>query len=94
MYSKVAILTDVKFIPLQIMVLLARMYKYVCVYQLDTADGFKKAVDKAYMFDNTHINPIPVYVYTKKEVSSMNKIKLLKYCEELGITDVCFKVHV
>ena len=93
MYNKVVVLTDMKYIPLIVLVELSRMYKYVCVSYINTSKDIKANLDTAYT-NNRHLEPVPVYVYTSIELMLDTKIKLLKYCDSLGITDVVFKVHV
>jgi len=94
LYDKLVFVTDVKYIPSWIITDLMRMYKYVCFEHIITVRDVKKSLDKAYASNEGYIHPAPVYVYTLAEVNIEAKAKISRYCNGLGVTDVCFKVHV
>jgi len=93
MYNKVVVLTNMKYIPAIVLVELARMYSYVCVSYINTSEDIKANLDAAYT-NNKYFEPVPVYVCTSIELMDVTKIKLRKYCNSLGVTDVVFKVHI
>jgi len=94
-HHNLAFITDVKYVSGWILRDLVRMYRQICFCPIRSVVGIKKAIDLAYLnTDNGYIEPIPVYVYTQVEVSEEVKTKIHKYCNSLGVMDVCFKVHV
>ena len=91
LYHKVVFITDEKLIPRSILRDLTRMYKLVCFEHISSVTDIKKAIDRAYCFNAEYIDPMPVYVYTRAEISVEAKAKLRRYCNSVGITDVHFK---
>jgi len=92
MYSRIVFITNIKYIPLVVLVELARLYKEVCVVYFKSTGGIKTAVDTAYI-NNGYMIPAPLYIYTSYELRTQAKRNLTMYCNKLGV-DICFKVHV
>lgn len=92
MYNKIVVITDIKYIPISVLIELSRMYTYICVMYIKTIGSMKTAVDTAYT-NNGMLEPVPVYVYTQKEVRVLAQRNIKRYCYSIGRTDVVFKVH-
>jgi hypothetical protein len=94
MYNKVIIITNIKYMPSNVLIDLARMYSYICIVYITTVAGLKATLDKAYIDTDGTFNPVPVYIYTADELHVVDKANLKRYCNGLGMSDVCFKVHI
>lgn len=92
MYNKVIVITDMKYIPITVLVELARLYKYVCVRYFKSVGGIKATIDVA-CINNGMLEPAPIYVYTSKELRTQAKRNLIMYFNGLGMV-IVFKVHV
>jgi hypothetical protein len=92
MYNKVIVITDMKYIPITVLVELARLYKYVCVRYFKSVGGIKATIDVA-CINNGMLEPAPIYAYTSKELRTQAKRNLTMYFNGLGV-DIVFKVHV